>query len=631
MNYKQPIALNIADLKSITAVIIFSIILFLPLKSSADEQLFIKIKDEIKNLRDYTPKQAAIDKIEKYITQSKSNDAINGINMLLEKWLDNKREKLQKKINEIKIDGESEDWSKNELTIPDEEYDYAAYDPNQGSDTPPFSDDIKSYGFIMDDEYIKVMIEPQQSLAKDEKYYFAVDILNDKESRIYSIIWSDSRNYICLANELDRAKDTKIDCPEAIFAKKHVFEAQIPRKKLLKLPKSFSAGAVMIDYQRNYIDECFKDTGECSINDKCLKYSLELFCRYAEKADITPDNLIPLAMALTDGYIYKAAEPDLRERIVNDGIKMIKEAERTKNYSFSGQKNINELGLDAALAWSNRAIIYGGYSWIGYYIARGGIFNNAAYEFMILQPDDLEKCREIIKNNKLIEKKDLQASIKNIETWLESKQKYRRENLMDISNMYDKCPNDEYCKKIFEEGSADVNENKTIITAVNGIEINKGKNMSPSFQINYLIKNGFYYGHCVDTTTLAMAFHKALGIPSIHVQYGCLGDSCYNEVHSFPVYYSSEDEKWYNYKRGGNPIQIWAKSDPADECKVLEIFNLPQIGSFWENKTIKITNRNIGITSRNKYFIHTEDEWKKINKTGYTKAEIINLINEQIK
>jgi len=113
--------------------------------------------------------------------------------------------------------------------------------------------------------------------------------------------------------------------------------------------------------------------------------------------------------------------------------------------------------------------------------------------------------------------------------------------------------------------------------------ISLGVNFSTTFQVAFIDRNNFFYGNCVDLTAVALAFYKALGIPALHLCYGVIAEGYFREVHSFPVYYSSREDGWFNYLRGGNEPPGWYLKEGA----TLDVFfyvNGLHAGSHWESK-----------------------------------------------
>ena len=100
---------------------------------------------------------------------------------------------------------------------------------------------------------------------------------------------------------------------------------------------------------------------------KYNRYSLEHLCQYAERIEFIPDVPFPVIMALTEGYLYKMCQTDIKDRMIRDGIEMMKQAELAGEYEFKDQTPLKELDLTALLAWANRSTMYGGYNSMGYY------------------------------------------------------------------------------------------------------------------------------------------------------------------------------------------------------------------------------------------------------------------------
>jgi len=91
----------------------------------------------------------------------------------------------------------------------------------------------------------------------------------------------------------------------------------------------------------------------------------------------------------------------------------------------------------------------------------------------------------------------------------------------------------------------------------------------------------------------------------------------YREIHSFPAYYSSEENRWFCYTRNGNDIYGWAIQD-MPSYKVFFYINRPQIGSDWNIYGKFIDENLMKLPDRACYFTVTEEEWRDIVMNGYT-------------
>ncbi len=318
----------------------------------------------------------------------------------------------------------------------------------------------------MDKNNIYTMIEPFGLPSSGESFHYRLNILNSDYTLLYALVWTECGNVIQLWE--DGVFINNIDMGESIFAEGNVYEAVVPVSILIELPEFFYVEPAVWHDHKNSWDDIWTGNQETSIEQEYNHYSLEILCSYAEEITLSDYGLLPIALALSEGYIYKMVQPELKQRVINDGIEMIRQADKSLSYSFGRQEQIKDLDLAALLVWANRSTMYGGYNSLGYnFYSADGKLNVDAYEFMVLQPELLDKCRILIEQNNLLDTNSLENTIYNIETWLINIQKYRRVNFDDIVELYEAYPDNPYFENMYEESLWELNNNKTIIASIN--------------------------------------------------------------------------------------------------------------------------------------------------------------------
>jgi len=586
-----------------------------------------KMKGTLDGLKERGVSELAAARVADYAAKSVSARAKQGLEALLEEGLERKLAKAREQIAAIKIDGKTSDWDKTNFYQIDEQYDFGNLDPEKEmNETPDITDDVNRYGFVMDEANAYFMFEPVGTPGAGSKYHYKVNILDFEGKPIYTVGWSDSGNYVEKLDPSSGRSLSKESPAGAEFAGKGSFEARVPAQYFKGLPYVFDVKALVYHDFKNASDECHKLLKEQPIGEKYKKCALELFCRYAEKSDLTPDDPFPLAQAITDAHLYKCAEDKLRPQVVADGIEMANFAKKKSKIGFDGQKPLAELGLAEILAWSNREVMQGGYSCTqNYQAARNERLNKDAYEFIALRVSDLEKCLELIEKNKLASGNDLPKTIRKIEKWLTEKEKYRRVNIDDLAVLSEFDP---AFKATFEEAQAEQNEKNNFALTINGVRIDKGTVFTPTFQIDCLVKKGYYFGNCVDVAATAIAFYKALHVPALAITYGAHAEKYYFDIHTFAIYFCSGENGWFTFERAGNEIYRFATVESIDKYKVLYFIHAPQAGSHWSHAIKYFDGATVYMTSRSRAKVVELDDWRKSNRKGFPADEVAKAILE---
>ncbi len=601
--------------------------------SSSSLSSTINLEDFEKALKAIRPKPSAAirDEILNYIENSTGEEIKKAFNLLLEKDLDKKLSKAKKTISSINIDGDISEWESSGLIQNDKKNDPLATDASYEIGNFEKKDDIKSYAFIMNNNYIYGMIEPYEMPEDYYNYYFRISLLNFENKLIYTFVWTDDGNFIQQWDTDTGENIDNLDVSIAEFTKgENGFEVKVPISKIKNnLPYSFGVEAVSWQEDKNTYDSAYNLFYEQSVYEKYKKAALELLTKYAAKIELTPDDIFPAVQAISDSYIYKRSDTSTKKLVITDGLEMLEKAEDTENYSFTDQKQLKDMPLEALLAWADRGMTYVGHYSEWLYPAKGEKLNKETYEFMILQPETLDLCENLIEENDLLDPSSLANTVKDIELWVTNIEEYRRiptdMATLEIATAMD--PENEWLNDLYEENISDIENGNTTITTVNGIEISKGGNFSPSFQIEYLSDNGFFYGNCVGVATVTSACYKSLGIPSIHFSYEVLGDDFRTGVHIFPMHYSSKDDKWYPYELGGNTVHEWAKPSSDEEYNILYLINRPQTSSYWEPLFTRLKEGKVDFWYNSRFYQKevTEKVWKKLDQTGYSMKDLKSI------
>jgi hypothetical protein len=590
-----------------------------------------EFQSALSNIPNYKPTAEVKARVETYFRESTTPTMMRGLNLLLEKDLDAKLAVAKKQIASLRMDGKIDDWVAAGLTMSDDLYDNFEINKDIPLVTHLGVDDIVSYGFVADANYLYGYIEPREMPKAREKYNYRLN-LNSLKTRWmqYALVSSSAGNYIEEYNVDTQKFVRNVSKTGATFIKKNIFEFKIPVKNLKKLPKTFQVSAIAWHSWKNSKDEATGPTEFTqSINEQYRKAALEVLCRYAETTELIPDDPLFLAQALTDAFWYKLADKDTKEKLIVDSLALIDRLHYAeKKYSFAGQKKFEDLDWSALLALTNRAVMHGSYVDWNFYLDNTGSMSREAYDFMLVRPETIDTAERILADNQFVDVKNLPETIKKIETFLNSKEKYRRFNFADIEILKNTYSGDKYWEDVYNESLADIENNDLNITVVNGFDINKGNNFSASFQTQYLADNGYFFGNCGDVTAIAISFYRALGVPAIPLSYYSLADNFIYGVHTFPVYYSGLENKWFNYTRDGNPIWPFAKVDSITDYNVLYNFEGPQIGSAWRYFKRDFLNNPVSVNSRKSLAVVSEAEWKELNISGYPMSDLEELIFE---
>ncbi|NMC61802.1 MAG: hypothetical protein GYA55_01400 [SAR324 cluster bacterium] len=570
-------------------------------------------------------------KVIEYARTSNSATATRALSLLLKKEREqrNNLRWARSVIRSLRIDGRKKDWLRTGLIKEDTLNDPAAIDKEKSSSIPSPTDDLKSHAFIMDDDNAYMMVEPSAMPKKGQSYHYRINLLNSDWNIIYAIVWTDTGSGIQEWN--GKGNFLKfISLPRSSVRRGKVFEAKVPTRMLKRLPYEFGLQSVAWQSFKNLYDVNL-DSITQPVTELYKSTSLELFLRYADRIDLPSNDPFAAAQAITDAYIYKRATKTLKSQVIQDGIKMIEYGRKLGESIFKGQESLARMDLEQILSWSNRAIVYGDYYGIDYYVAAHRRMNEKSYQFMVLKPETLYACKRIVENNNLLDPSSLVNSASNINHWLWDRIKYRRHNLSDIEKMLADDPDNPWLRQIFEESLYEKEHNLVNVAIVNGVEINKGNIFSSSFQIDYLLQNGMFYGNCVDVVAMEAACLKAYGIPGIHVYYGLLSqeEKEFKGYHSIWMYYGSQRDRWINFEKNESELGNVAIDLSLNPLTVVWHLDKPQIGAYWRSYQVPFLGIIEYVTPRTVYASMSEGEWSSIYTQGLSNEAVKNSFGLQ--
>ena len=575
-----------------------------------------EVSAAISELTGMPPTSAALSNIKNYVEQSSAPEVQKGLSILLQPALLQKRVNARRSVSSLVIDGKAGDWEGAGLARTDELHDLVPI-----SDTRPLgpysaADDIARYGFIADDDYVYVMLEPAALPGSGLPYYYAVNLHNAYGRIFYIIMWTGWGGYL---QERDAATDTQLRTfrtPEMSFAAREVFEARIPRALFQRLPLHFYIEPVAWNEANNAVDYKWEGVVESTNSEKYNNYALELFCRYAERQALAPDDPFPLAQATADAYIYKVVDDATRETVVDDGLLMLAQAELASEYNFPGQINLRNIEFDQLLLWANRlnTFIFNDYRWKfrASLAVNNERFSREIYDFLFLNPRTLVQARSLIDDAGILDATSLRSTVQNIEYWLSIKRQYRSP-LEFMQRMYDSDP--AYFQELYDAIVWEEENNANVITTVEGEPIYKYSNGSASFQLDYLEQHDTYYGNCGDTMTMALAMAKAIGLPAVHFHYDAIDDPDYIPIHSFPAYYSSSSSRYLGFLSPWNQVFPWAITG-RDSERIHYYVELPIVSPDWQLRDRWFAPISWTIPGNQCSHITTLDGWEDVNVNG---------------
>ncbi len=545
-----------------------------------------------------------------------TNEQRKALTLLCEEGADTAVAKLRQEVSSIVIDGNGDDWLATSLVDVDKLHDTRAIKADKKAGAAAPCDDLHRFAFAQNDSSLLFMFAPKALPKKGAQFHYRVNLIVGGKI-VYAIVWASWGNVIQQWNAKTGAFIKNIKNSSAKFVRGKVFEASVPRTLLAGLPQRYSVQPVVWHEFKNRLDAA-NGTFRLPPNKSGKKVCLALFCHYANDGWVKPGSLAPIVQALNDGVLYDmASSAELKKQIVRDGRLFQEEALKAGIlYSFKDQKSLQKLDLACQLVWANRQGMFGGYNDYAYPFAPDGVMGKEAYEFMTISAKTLQICRKLVQKNKLLVKGDLAATVKKVELWLGEVLKYRRYSVEAIAELARHNPKSQKWQRLAKKVTEEEKYKRQHITSVAGRAVHKGVNWSASFQVDFLLRNNFWYGNCVDVTTVAQAIYKSLGVPAIHICFGPIAPGHYREQHSFPLWFSSADRSWYNFNRQGNVPASWmAKGGVKNE--VYFYVNGPQLTSRWSAFKIKEKGASISTNNRALRFIVDYNRWKTIQSDGF--------------
>ena len=581
----------------------------------------------------YRPSVLAKERIRNYVLYSSSVQVQEGLAMLLQPNIKRARLQMKRAKRRLRVDSKLNDWRRLGLPlIADSQNDMLPI--AAGSNPGPYrrSDDIRTAGVFVSDRDIYFVIRLFSKPKEEARFYYALNLFTPDARLLYTVSWAPEGFFI---QEFKPATGERVRWRWAgagtVQGRGRVFEGKIALGQFPKLPRHFWVEALSWSEARNAYDSLFFQNSQSRAEERCYNYALELFVRYAERTELEANNPIAVAQAVTDAYLYRMGDSEVRELAVEDGIRSMGQLVEIENSALFGTPPIRELDLAQILVWTNRSLYYAVNSskWKlrSSLNASGGVFTKELYEHLFLRPHVLEQARTIIERNDLLVANDLPASLRKIEAYLQTIWKYRA-TLDFIERLYKWDPVSFaglYQDILYEEQNGLTN-----IAAVGLDSIKKYWNQSAGFQTAYILEHDFYYGNCGDTSVIAWAMGKALGVPTIHQHYNVTADGGYLQgVHSFPAYYSHQQNRYLGFSAGNNRVFDFALSGNGTDrvayyteapivTSLWELYGQPYLNSWW-HQPLNACGQIVSL-----------DGWQEINEKGVPAESIAECIRNQL-
>ena len=354
-------------------------------------------------------------------------------------------------------------------------------------------------------------------------------------------------------------------------------------KELRKLPDSTNATAVaeITDLALNATNPEVKEAFELMIKGGTPdptdyrygvpNYNTELQVLYwlACQNEFKKDDTLALSIAMVHGLWVTVGEESVKEAVKKDASDLLayfrgmNELQRAQGYF-----RLEDYPLEAklSLAWTGGATpAWGEYGlsdklWSGGYTTKK--LDLEAYRWDAVTVTTLTRMREIIEKNGW-SSADVNLVVANLEhyfyftntrkyldTWRSDHWIYSRLHMYDIE-----------------------------------IEIGGGKHRSfflltPNFQFDFYLRNGYVTGNCVDETVFIEAWAKSWGIATT----GLISTTA-NDEHMYSVYYDPATKNWRAYSGqlawylsspgAGNLIMLRVFKPPVQQRGYLRIYEIP--------------------------------------------------------
>jgi hypothetical protein len=517
--------------------------------------------------------------------------------------------KLQKTAENIRIDGTDEDWAGVPVAVEDPRDNVIVIDKDKPADPAAAGMDLAEISYVCTDNDLYLRFKAYAKPQQDDTYY-SLQIYRDGEA-IASVALNATQAFVQVFNEGKVQKSEAVPREKFEVAIKDVVEARIARSVFPRLPSVFNASGASFNTKQNRANytKQFKVRPVVSAAATTPAY---LLARYAEKADLARAGLVPLALCLTESVIYANVEEAVRERVIDDGLAMLAASREVAELP-------DGLPFEAVLAWSNRALTWGGL--MGQYLDRRGLITAEAYEFMCLDPRILKEVRRHLLQAGIGKQRKPPEVADAVDKWALSKNRYRWK--LDVLEEWARTqPRKEYWTRIFKEASEDVKAGRDKVCTVNGKQIDFTVVMSPNLDWSLYQKNGYYFGPCGDVAVMSMLAYKSLGMP----------DTCFfwrfgkedAQVHTFAGYYDRTAKVWRSpesppesMKVKGTSVLVWSLPPLTD---TLPTYTMTDLGGGAET----------AVSERSPVLRMSLQEMRKKLSEGFAPSEFSKLVYAQV-
>lgn len=400
------------------------------------------------------------------------------------------------------IDGRDDDWAGIPPSVVDGVGNANVFLEDKPSRPATPAIDLTEVRCLLTDQELYLCFRPRGRPDEDDVSYW-LQIYNEAGELSFSVVaigktvfgqtWKDNKVIAV----------TPVSAEQGQTAAGDVFEVRVARSALPPLPDVFVTEAGSYSEPRNRINFTPRFTVR-EIRYQASTTPAWLLARYAEKTDLLTAGYVPLALAVQEAFLIENIHPELRERVVSDGVAMI-EASRSLKDRLDG------LPFEAVLAWANRGMQWGA---SGMMLDERGRITREAYEFMYLDPALLADVRSQLQQQGLGKEPTVRETAEAVDAWALSKNKYRwkPEVLAEWSRT---LPNREFWLKLHADTLEDIQAGRDKVCLVNGKQIEFYIIGSPRVGWDTYRRTGHYYGCCGDVAVVSGLGMKSLGVPDI--------------------------------------------------------------------------------------------------------------------
>ena len=507
----------------------------------------------------------------------------------------------------IDVDGNPDDWRDIPAAVVDPEGNVAA--PG-GKSLPAANMDLITVRAVLTKKELIVLYETAALPSRDIAYWVHLEPPGNGPGRkAYAVVLRDQS--VSLLTYVDGKYVGAKPLSGALATGRvgRAVELRISRGAIPELPDSLEAFAAAYDDRRK-------------IGNWTARYKLRLVEHQASSAAAyilarwfalpkTPTGPLPLMASLSESFAFERVGPDteavgpLRERVIRDGLAMMRDVEQTRPGYAS-------LPPHALAALVNRGMNWGGYaSWV--YMTKEGRLTREAYEFMFLNPAVLDDVRGEMRPGGRLEGLT-NNSLKTL-YYLAARQKYRwkPEEMKTWPGM----------QEIYRQTLEDIRAGHHKLTTVNGQTVLFYGVLSANFQWKFFKEHGFFYGPCGDLANMVELVLRARGVPTMGLYYLIEGGG-----HTFLAYYDEPKQGWVVLN---DALTSSYRDRPANGRLMLQ-FSLPPISprlvytkrllrawptEVWENDRTPADGTNIGEARRLMANFHSAERMEALLRAPF--------------